>query len=62
MDWKWASLAFFILGLLCLPVWPYSASWPIYPTAFAWFVSLLTLLVSIFAKRGSTVWKHKGQG
>ena len=62
MDWKWASLAFFIVGIVCLPFWPYSRNWSIYPAAFCWFLAILTFLVSIFAKRGSTVWKHKGQG
>lgn len=62
MDWKWVSLAFFILGIVCLPVGPYSVTWRIYPTAFCWFVAVLTFLVSIFAKRGGTIWKHKGQG
>lgn len=62
MDWKWVSITFFVLGTLCLPVWPYSAGWRLYPTAFCFFVGVLTLLVSIFAKRGSTVWKDKGQG
>lgn len=62
MDFKWVSVFFFILGIICLPVWPYNASWRFYPSAFCFFVGLLTLLVSIFAKRGSTVWKHKGQG
>jgi hypothetical protein len=62
MDWKWASLVFFILGIVCLPFWPYSGNWSIYPSAFCWFIAILTLLVSIFAKRGSTVWKHRGQG
>ena len=63
MDWKWVSLAFFILGIICLPVWPYTSRWYfIYATGFCWFIAVLTFLVSIFAKRGSTVWRHKGQG
>lgn len=59
---KWVSLVFFLAGILCLPVWPYSSNWLIYPTAFCWFVAVLTFLVSIVAKRGSALWKHKGQG
>jgi hypothetical protein len=62
MGWKWVALVFFLLGIFCLPVWPYSSNWHIYPTVFCWFIAALTLLVSIFAKRGSTIWKHKGQG
>lgn len=62
MDWKWVSLGFFILGILCLPVWPYNSQWRMYPSVFCFFITVLTLLVSLFAKRGSSVWKHKGQG
>ena len=62
MDWKWVSIAFFVLGIVCLPVWPFTANWRMYPSVFCFFVGVLFLLVSIFAKRGSTVWKHNGQG
>lgn len=62
MAWKRVSLTFFVLGVVLLPVWPYSSNWPIYPTVFCWFLAALTFLVGIFAKRGSTLWKHKGQG
>jgi MFS superfamily sulfate permease-like transporter len=62
MDWKWVSIAFFLLGFALLPVWPYTANWRAYPSVFCFFVAVLTLLVSLFAKRGSSVWKHKGQG
>ncbi len=62
MAWRFLSLSFFILGIVCLPVWPYSSSWRFYSTAFCWFLAVLTFLVSIFAHRGSSVWKHKGQG
>ncbi len=62
MGWRWVSLGLFILGIICLPLWPYSGAFTIYPAAFCWFLAILTLLVSIFAKRGSAVWKHKGQG
>jgi hypothetical protein len=62
MDWKYVSLAFFIVGILCLPVWPYSAGWRLYPTIFCWFITVLTLLVSVFAKHGSVVWRGKGKG
>lgn len=62
MGWRLAAAFFFLAGVACLPVWPYSASWRFYPTAFCWFLAVLTFLVSIFASRGSTVWKHKGQG
>jgi hypothetical protein len=60
--WKWISAALFIVGILVLPYWPYSQNWTIYPSIFCWFLTVLTLLVSIFAKRGSSLWRHKGQG
>ncbi len=62
MDFRWIALAFFILGIVCLPVWPYSTNWMIYPTAFCWFIAVLTFLVNLFGKRGSTIWKGKGKG
>jgi hypothetical protein len=62
MDWKWLSLALFILGIVCLPLWPYSLNWSIYPSVFCFFLAVLALLVSVFAKRGSAIWKDKGQG
>lgn len=62
MDWKWVSLAFLLLAVICLPFWPYSLNWSIYPSIFCVFVAILTFLVSVFAKRGSAVWKSKGQG
>lgn len=62
MDWKWVSLVFFVVGIICLPIWPYSHAWMPYPTAFCWFIAVLTFLVSIFSKRGSAVWRHRGQG
>jgi hypothetical protein len=55
-------LGFFILAIICLPFWPYSGNWTIYPTLFFLFVAVLTFLVNLFGKRGSTIWKRKGQG
>lgn len=62
MDWKWVSLGLFILGIICLPVWPYSSNWTFYPSAFCFFLTILTFLVSVFAKRGSAIWKGRGHG
>ncbi|MGA8028167.1 MAG: hypothetical protein WB992_13575 [Bryobacteraceae bacterium] len=62
MVWRWVSISLFIIGILSLPFWPYSKEFTIYPTAFCWFLTVLTLLVSIFGKRGSELWRHKGQG
>ena len=62
MGWKWVSLAFFVLAVICLPVWPYSPNWTFYPSIFCLFLTVLTLLVSVVAKRGSALWKHRGQG
>lgn len=62
MAWRFISLAFFVLGIILLPVWPYTRGWAAYPTIFCWFVGVLMLLVSIFAHRGGPVFRHKGQG
>ncbi len=62
MDFRWIALAFFILAIICLPVWPYSGHWTVYPSAFLIFLAVLIFLVNLFGKRGSTVWKGKGQG
>jgi hypothetical protein len=62
MDFRLVSLGFFILAIICLPFWPYSGNWTIYPTLFFLFVAVLTFLVNLFGKRGSAVWKRKGQG
>ncbi len=58
---KWISLCFLIPAIVCLPFWPYSASWSFYPSAFCVFVAILTFLVSVAGKRGSAIWKHRGQ-
>jgi hypothetical protein len=58
--WKWIAVAFLILGFVILPFWPYSQNWTIYPSIFCWFLMVLILLVSVFSKRGSTIWRHKG--
>ncbi|HZQ52224.1 MAG TPA: hypothetical protein VFB14_08510 [Bryobacteraceae bacterium] len=60
MDWKWVSLVFFIAGIACVPLWPYSLNWTIYPMAFCFFVAVLTLLVSIFSKHGGVIWRDRG--
>lgn len=62
MGWYGAAVVFFILGIVCLPVWPYATQWFIYPTAFCWFLTILTAAVGFFSKRGGTLWRHKGQG
>jgi hypothetical protein len=59
---KWVSLGFLILAIILLPVWPYSGKWTFYPSAFCCFVAILLFLVSVVAKRGSALWKHRGQG
>ena len=59
---KWVSLAFFLFAILSLPVWPYGRNWTFYPSIFCGFVAVLTLVVSVIGKRGSAVWKHRGQG
>jgi len=61
---RYVSIVFFLLGIAFLPFWPYSSAWNwrLFPSVFCFFVAFLTLLVSVFAKRGSNVWKHRGQG
>ena len=62
MDFRFVALGFFILAILCLPFWPYSARWTIFPSAFLLFLAVLMFLVNLFGKRGSSVWKGRGQG
>jgi hypothetical protein len=62
MDFRFVSLSFFILAIIALPFWPYSAHWTVYPSVFCLFIAVLTFLVNLFGKRGSTVWKGRGQG
>jgi hypothetical protein len=62
MGWRIVSAIFVLLGIACFPVWPYAVSLPIYLSGFCFFVAVLTFLVSIFARRGSAVWKGRGQG
>ena len=62
MDWRVISAIFFALAIICLPFWPYSHGWTIFPTAFCMLVTFVTLLVNLFGKKGSAIWKHKGQG
>jgi hypothetical protein len=62
MDWRIIAAIFLALALGCLPVWPYSHGWTFLPSIFCLFVMVLTLLVNLFGKKGSTIWRHKGQG
>lgn len=66
MGWKVVSLIFLLIAVILLPFWPYPRPWP--PDAnnvivgFSIFVAILTFLVSIMARRGSAVWRGRGQG
>jgi hypothetical protein len=66
MGWKVVSLLFFLAAIILLPFWPYPRPWP--PDAnlpivgFCLFFAILTFLVSIMGRRGSSVWKGRGQG
>lgn len=66
MPWKIVSLVFLISAVIFMPFWPYHRPWP--PDAnlpivgFCIFVAILTFLVSVMGRRGSTVWKGRGQG
>ena len=62
MAWRLVSLLFAIIGILAMPVWPYSQNWSVFAPGFCWFLAGLTFLLSIFARRGSQIWKHRGQG
>ncbi len=60
MGWRLVSLLLFVIGIVCLPVWPYSRGLPPHLSIYAFFLAVLTLLVSIFAKHGSVLWKGRG--
>ncbi|HEX4750701.1 MAG TPA: hypothetical protein VH302_14250 [Bryobacteraceae bacterium] len=62
MAWKIISGLSLILGIVFLVWLAFDSSWPIYAAAFCFFVAILTFLVSIFARRGSTVWQGRGKG
>jgi Sec-independent protein secretion pathway component TatC len=61
MFWRYVALVFFILAFVCLPVWPYSQTWTFYPMGFCFFLTALALLASVFARRGSSIWRSGGQ-
>jgi cellulose synthase/poly-beta-1,6-N-acetylglucosamine synthase-like glycosyltransferase len=62
LAWKIISGLSLILGIVFLVWLAFDSSWPIYAAAFCFFVAILTFLVSIFARRGSTVWQGRGKG
>jgi cellulose synthase/poly-beta-1,6-N-acetylglucosamine synthase-like glycosyltransferase len=62
VGWKVVSILFFLLGVAFLVWFALDRSWPIYAAAFCIFVAILTFLVSIFARRGSTLWQGRGKG
>lgn len=66
MGWKVVSIVFFLAGIGFLPFWGYDRPWPNEASlpicGFCFFVAILTFLVSVMARRGSTVWKGRGQG
>jgi uncharacterized membrane protein len=62
MGWRIISLILFVIGIFVMPLWPYSRNWSVFAPGFCWFLAILMFLVSIFARRGSEIWKHRGQG
>ena len=62
MGWKIISGVFLILAIAFFIWFAFDRSWPIYAGGFCVFVAILTFLVSIFGRRGSTVWQGKGKG
>ena len=66
MGWKVVSLIFLLAAIVFLPFWP--IPWP-FPqearfviTGFCLFVAVLTFLVHLVGRRGSSLWKGPGQG
>jgi hypothetical protein len=62
MLWTIAALVALILCVATLPVWPYSGPRSLYLCMFFAFAAALLFLVGIFGRRGSALWKDKGQG
>lgn len=63
MDWKWISVAALVIGFFFLPFWPWiHQEWWIYAVFGCVFIAGLSFLISLFGKRGSVIWKDKGQG
>jgi hypothetical protein len=62
VGWKLISGLFLLFGIGFLVWFAFDRSWPIYAAGFCFFVAILTFLVSIFARRGSTLWQGKGKG
>lgn len=62
MVWRIVSIIFALLGIFAMPLWPWSQNWSVFAPGFCWFVAILVFLVSIFARRGSELWRNRGQG
>ena len=61
MGFRVVSLIFFLGGVAFAVWYIFSHSWHGYAAAFCWFVSILTFLISLVARRGSTFWRGKSQ-
>ena len=62
MGWKIVSLIFFLCSIGCLIWYAYNTTWPIWAAAFCFLVAVVTFAVSVFARRGSSVWQGRGKG
>jgi hypothetical protein len=62
LGWKLIAGVFLALTIGFLIWFGFNRSWPIYAAGFCFFIAILTFLVSIFARHGSTVWQGKGKG
>ena len=66
MIFRVVSLFFLVCAVALMPAWGYSRPWPpeanLPIIAFCLFVAALTFLVSVMARRGSTLWKGRGHG
>lgn len=47
MTWKGWAIVCFLIGLMVMPVWPYSQNWGARP-AFFWFLAALMIVMSLF--------------
>ncbi|HEX4809047.1 MAG TPA: DUF3309 family protein [Bryobacteraceae bacterium] len=62
MGWRVISLIALFIALIALPIWPFSSRWTIYPSGFFFLIGIVTFAVSQFGRRGSPIWRNRGQG
>ncbi|HEX4772023.1 MAG TPA: hypothetical protein VH351_14400 [Bryobacteraceae bacterium] len=62
MGFKIASGGALLLALLSLLAWRFVGWATIYLSGFFFFIAVLLFLISVFGRRGSSVWRSRGQG